>query len=74
MSYHTSGSMSRSYGGGYGTIKISIEESDHLRSGTSESYITGVPPTAIEHLPADVYNINGEIVLVDSKSLINLFL
>ena len=67
MSYHTSGSMSRSYGGGYGTIKISIEESDHLRSGTSESYITGVPPTAIEHLPADVYNINGEIVLVDSK-------
>ena len=25
MSYHTSGSMSRSYGGGYGTIQIDFQ-------------------------------------------------
>ena len=72
MSYHTTGSMSRSYGGGYGTIKISLQDFGTLKSGDNVRYLTigeGGNPT--DHGSVDVYEINGQIVLIDPQYTID---
>ena len=73
MSYHTSGSMSRSYGGGgYGTIKISLQDSGTLKSGDRVPYLAiGESGNPTEHGPVDVYKINGELVLIDPQYTID---
>ena len=37
MSYHTSGSMG-SFGGGYGTIEIALNQTDNLVKGNQYNY------------------------------------
>ena len=72
MSYHTTGSMSRSYGGGYGTIKISLQDFGTLKSGDNVRYVTigeGGQPT--DHGSVDIYEINGELVLIDPQYTID---
>ena len=67
MSYHTSGSMSRSYGGGYGTIRISLQNDLGFQSGTTVSYSTGTPPTLVNHGEVELYRINGDLFLIDPQ-------
>ena len=70
MSYHTSGSMS-SYSGGYGTIKISLLDSGDIQSGEKVSYLTGQAPLLTDHGEVDVYEINGELFLIDPQYTID---
>ena len=55
MSYHTSGSMSRSYGGGYGTVKISLQDFGTFKSGDRVRYSTIVGQVPNDHGFVDVY-------------------
>ena len=71
MPYHTSGSMSRSYGGGYGTIKISLQDFGELESGDTVQYITGQTPLITDHGEVEVYKINGELFLIDPQYTID---
>ena len=72
MSYHTTGSMSRSYGGGYGTIKISLQDFGTLKSGDNVRYMTiGESGNPTDHGSVDVYEINGQIVLIDPQYTID---
>ena len=71
MPYHTSGSMSRSYGGGYGTIKISLQDFGELESGDTVQYTTGQTPLITDHGEVEVYKINGELFLIDPQYTID---
>ena len=71
MSYHTSGSMSRSYGGGYGTVKISLQDFGTFESGDTVQYITGTPPLTADHGEVQIYKINGELFLIDPQYTID---
>ena len=74
MSYHTSGSMSRSYGGGgYGTIKISLQNFGTFKSGDGVRYTTIDEDTSqpLDHGFVDVYKINGELFLIDPQYTID---
>ena len=62
MSYHMSGSMGRS--GGYGTIKIHLQNSEGITQGEVYKYKTGNSPT--EHTGIVAY-INQKKVLVDNN-------
>ena len=63
MSYHTSGSM-RSYGGGYGTIKINLQDTGQLTRNVEYQYqVQGSQTT--HTATSDV--IQGQMVLVDSN-------
>tara|TARA_Y100001938_G_scaffold47915_2_gene66730 strand:- start:3628 stop:4530 length:903 start_codon:yes stop_codon:yes gene_type:complete len=64
MPFHTSGSMSRSFGGGYGTIKIFLEETAGLTQGEEYSYRVANGQTIHTAIAA---RINGHVVLVDSN-------
>ena len=63
MSYHTSGSMS-SYGGGYGTIKIYLQNTGGLTQG--QEYPYRVQGQSQENT-ATADRIEGRLVLVDSN-------
>ena len=63
MSYHTSGSM-RSYGGGYGTIKINLQDTGQLTQNVEYQYQVQGSQT-IHTATSDV--IQGQMVLVDSN-------
>ena len=63
MSYHTSGSM-RSYGGGYGTIKINLQDTSQLTQNVEYQYQVQGSQT-IHTATSDV--IQGQMVLVDSN-------
>ena len=64
MPYHTSGSMSRSFGGGYGTIKIYLQNTGGLTQGQEYPYrVQGQP----QENTATVDRIEGRLVLVDSN-------
>ena len=72
MSYHTSGSMSRSYGGGgYGTIKISLQDFGELELGDRVRYLTTVGQVPTDHGFVDVYKMNGELFLIDPQYTID---
>ncbi len=63
MSYHTSGSMS-SYDGGYGTIKIYLQNTGGLTQGQEYPYrVQGQP----QENTATADRIEGRLVLVDSN-------
>tara|TARA_E500000331_G_scaffold2010_1_gene2090 strand:- start:9159 stop:11045 length:1887 start_codon:yes stop_codon:yes gene_type:complete len=64
MSYHTSGSM-RSYGGGYGTIQIDLDNTSDLVRGTTYSYTLLSGGNLVSSATAD--NIDGYISLIDSN-------
>jgi len=64
MPYHTSGSMSRSFGGGYGTIKIHLQNTDQLVQGTEYTY-RAQGQSGFSTATAD--RIQGRTVLVDSN-------
>ena len=63
--------MSRSYGGGYGTIKISLQDFGELESGDTVQYITGQTPLITDHGEVEVYKINGELFLIDPQYTID---
>ena len=72
MSYHTSGSMSRSYGGGgYGTVKISLQDFGTFKSGDRVRYSTIVGQVPTDHGFVDVYKMNGELFLIDPQYTID---
>ena len=71
MSYHTSGSMSRSYGGGYGTVKISLQDFGTFKSGDRVRYSTIMGPAPTDHGLVGVYKINGELFLIDPQYTID---
>ena len=72
MSYHTSGSMGRSYGGGgYGTIKISLQDFGELELGDRVRYLTTVGQVPTDHGFVDVYKINGQLFLIDPQYTID---
>ena len=60
MSYHTSGSMGRSYGGGYGTVKISLQDFGTFKSGDRVRYSTIMGQVPNDHGFVDVYNIHQQ--------------
>ena len=64
MSYHTSGSMG-SYGGGYGTIQIDLDNTSDLVRGTTYRYTLLSGGNVISSATAD--NIDGYISLIDSN-------
>jgi len=63
---HMSGSMGH-YGGGYGTIRISLQNDLGFQSGTTVSYSTGTPPTLVNHGEVELYRINGDLFLIDPQ-------
>ena len=74
MPYHTTGSMFRrsfSGGGGYGTIKISLQDFGELELGDRVRYLTTTGQVPTDHGFVDVYKMDGELFLIDPQYTID---